>query len=93
MYQVGKIAWRLQLGSAFIPAIPLLFGIYFCPGNKSGGRAESMAYAEQNRLAGTSRNTDTTMLSDLSIVSGILLFRLLATYTIYTRRSDLRRSC
>lgn len=27
----GKISWRLQLGSAFIPAIPLLFGVYFCP--------------------------------------------------------------
>ncbi|KAF3163826.1 hypothetical protein TWF225_001997 [Orbilia oligospora] len=27
----GKIAWRLQLGSAFIPAVPLLLGIYFCP--------------------------------------------------------------
>lgn len=27
----GAIAWRLQLGSAFIPAIPLLIGIYFCP--------------------------------------------------------------
>ena len=28
---VGPIAWRLQLGSAFIPAIPLLIGIFFCP--------------------------------------------------------------
>jgi hypothetical protein len=28
---VGKIAWRLQLGSAFIPALPLAIGIYFCP--------------------------------------------------------------
>ncbi|KAL5387436.1 hypothetical protein DPSP01_003659 [Paraphaeosphaeria sporulosa] len=28
---VGRIAWRLQLGSAFIPAVPLLFGIYFVP--------------------------------------------------------------
>ncbi|CRG90981.1 Low-affinity glucose transporter [Talaromyces islandicus] len=28
---VGKIAWRLQLGSAMIPALPLLFGVYFCP--------------------------------------------------------------
>ncbi|KAF8659229.1 hypothetical protein AX16_001889 [Volvariella volvacea WC 439] len=31
LYQVGDIAWRLQLGSAFIPAIPLVVGIYFCP--------------------------------------------------------------
>lgn len=28
---VGRIAWRLQLGSAFIPAVPLVIGIYFCP--------------------------------------------------------------
>lgn len=28
---VGNIAWRLQLGSAFLPAVPLLLGIYFCP--------------------------------------------------------------
>jgi hypothetical protein len=28
---VGDIAWRLQLGSAFIPAVPLVLGIYFCP--------------------------------------------------------------
>lgn len=27
----GPITWRLQLGSAFIPAVPLLIGIYFCP--------------------------------------------------------------
>ena len=31
VYNVGKIAWRLQLGSAFIPAVPLVIGIYFCP--------------------------------------------------------------
>ncbi|KAF8970958.1 sugar transporter [Flammula alnicola] len=28
----GSIAWRLELGSAFLPAIPLTVGIYFCPG-------------------------------------------------------------
>ncbi|KAF8808914.1 sugar transporter [Phlegmacium glaucopus] len=27
----GSIAWRLELGSAFLPAIPLVIGIYFCP--------------------------------------------------------------
>ncbi|KAJ9102052.1 hypothetical protein QFC19_004980 [Naganishia cerealis] len=27
----GKIAWRLQLGSAFIPAVPLAIGIWFTP--------------------------------------------------------------
>lgn len=28
----GRITWRLQLGSAIVPTIPLLLGIYFCPG-------------------------------------------------------------
>lgn len=28
---VGAIAWRLELGSAFIPAFFLAAGIYFCP--------------------------------------------------------------
>lgn len=28
----GKISWRLQFGSALLPALPLLFGIYSCPG-------------------------------------------------------------
>lgn len=27
----GAISWRLQLGSAFIPAVPLVLGIYFVP--------------------------------------------------------------
>lgn len=31
LYRVGSIAWRLQIGSAFIPAIPLVLGIWFCP--------------------------------------------------------------
>lgn len=29
--RVGDIAWRLQLGSAFIPAIPLMALIFLCP--------------------------------------------------------------
>lgn len=28
---VGKYAWRFQFGSAFVPAIPLILGIWFCP--------------------------------------------------------------
>jgi len=27
----GDIAWRLQLGSAFIPSFVLICGIWFCP--------------------------------------------------------------
>ena len=31
VYNTGNIAWRLQIGSAFIPAVPLAIFIYFCP--------------------------------------------------------------
>ncbi|KAF2456049.1 hypothetical protein BDY21DRAFT_55132 [Lineolata rhizophorae] len=31
VHTVGDIAWRLQIGSAFIPAVPLCLGIFFCP--------------------------------------------------------------
>lgn len=31
LFQVGRIAWRLQLGSAFIPAVPLVLLVYLCP--------------------------------------------------------------
>lgn len=27
----GKIAWRLQFGSAFIPSLILAIGVFFCP--------------------------------------------------------------
>ncbi|ERT00947.1 hypothetical protein HMPREF1624_02182 [Sporothrix schenckii ATCC 58251] len=29
--KVGDIGWRLQFGSAFIPAVPLVLGTFFCP--------------------------------------------------------------
>lgn len=29
--KVPDISWRLQLGSAFIPAVPLVLGIWYCP--------------------------------------------------------------
>ena len=32
VFHTGSIAWRLELGSAFIPAVPLAIGIFFCPG-------------------------------------------------------------
>ncbi|EFW20463.1 hypothetical protein D8B26_003161 [Coccidioides posadasii str. Silveira] len=49
----GDISWRLQLGSAFIPAVPLLLGVYFCPESprwyiKKGKMAQ--AYRSLTRL-------------------------------------------
>ncbi|KAI1128012.1 sugar transporter-domain-containing protein [Nemania abortiva] len=45
--RVGPIAWRLQIGSAFIPAVPLTALILFCPESprwyiKKGRYAEAM---------------------------------------------------
>src|SRR4051812_12280246 len=31
VFKTGDISWRLQFGSAFIPAVPLAIGIYLCP--------------------------------------------------------------
>jgi MFS family permease len=31
VYNTGRISWRLQLGSAFIPAVPLAAFVYLCP--------------------------------------------------------------
>ena len=31
VYNTGSISWRLQLGSAFIPAVPLAVFVYTCP--------------------------------------------------------------
>ena len=60
----GKISWRLQLGSAFIPAVPLWIGVYFCPESPrwyiKKGRY-SKAYASLKRL----RNTELQAARDL----------------------------
>lgn len=60
----GDISWRLQLGSAFIPAVPLLIGVYFCPESprwfiKSGKMRQ--AYQSLCRL----RNTELQAARDL----------------------------
>ena len=31
VYYAGKIGWRLQIGSAFLPAVPLALLVYLCP--------------------------------------------------------------
>lgn len=72
VYKVGPIAWRLQLGSAFIPAVPLVIGIYFCPESprwlmKKGRYAA--AYASLLRL----RNTPLQAARDLYYVHAQLV--------------------
>ncbi|KAL1987952.1 hypothetical protein VTN96DRAFT_1936 [Rasamsonia emersonii] len=60
----GALSWRLQLGSAFIPAVPLLLGVYLCPESprwyiKKGKIAK--AYQSLCRL----RNTELQAARDL----------------------------
>lgn len=64
----GRISWRLQLGSAFIPAVPLWAGVYFCPESprwyiKKGRYAK--AFQSLKRL----RNTELQAARDLYYIS------------------------
>lgn len=69
---VGDIAWRLQLGSAFIPAVPLVLSIWFCPESPrwllKKGRYDK-AYQSLLRL----RNTPLQAARDLYCVHAQLL--------------------
>lgn len=67
----GSISWRLQLGSAFIPAVPLVLGIYFVPESprwlmKKGRYAQ--AYQSFLRL----RNTPVQAARDLYYTHALL---------------------
>jgi len=71
LFRAGAIAWRLQLGSAFIPALPLLIGVFFCPESprwymKKGRYHE--AYKSLCRL----RNTPLQAARDLFYIDAIL---------------------
>lgn len=69
---LGKIAWRIQLGSAFLPAVPLLIGVYFCPESPrwlmKKGRYEA-AYKSFLRL----RNTPLQAARDLYYTHTLLI--------------------
>lgn len=63
----GDITWRLQFGSAFIPAVPLIIGVYFCPESarwliKKGNHAK--AYRSLLRV----RNTPLQAARDLYFI-------------------------
>lgn len=69
----GKNTWRLQLGSAFLPAIPLVLGIWFCPESprwlmKKGRHAK--AYKSLLRL----RNTPLQAARDLYFIQAQLVY-------------------
>ncbi|KAJ5994999.1 hypothetical protein N7481_001976 [Penicillium waksmanii] len=67
----GDISWRLQLGSAFIPAVPLILGIWWCPESPrwlmTKGR-HNQAYASLLRL----RNSPLQAARDLYMIHATL---------------------
>lgn len=69
--KTGDIAWRLQFGSAFIPAVPLVIGTYFCPESprwylKKGRHLK--AWRSLKRL----RNTELQAARDLYYIHSLL---------------------
>ena len=69
---VGDITWRLQLGSAFLPAVPLVCGIWFCPESPRWllkKRKHAKAYASLLRL----RNTPLQAARDLYFINAQLI--------------------
>ncbi|KAJ5547923.1 hypothetical protein N7513_005157 [Penicillium frequentans] len=66
--KVGTIAWRLQFGSAFIPAIPLLVGVYFCPESPRWYIKRGSAYKAYRSLLRL-RNTPLQAARDLYYIS------------------------
>ncbi|KAJ6536340.1 hypothetical protein B0H19DRAFT_962966 [Mycena capillaripes] len=90
LYQVGRVAWRLQLGSAFLPAVPLMLGVYFCPESPrwlmKKGRYQD-AYASFKRL----RNTELQAARDLYYVHRQLMeeFAVLRGANYFTRFFEL----
>jgi len=69
---VGEIAWRLQLASAFIPAVPLVLGVWFCPESPRWLMTKgnhSKAYRSLLRL----RNSPLQAARDLYYVNALLV--------------------
>jgi MFS family permease len=91
----GKNAWRLQLGSAMIPAIPLIFFIYACPESPRWYMSKfSSVSALSGCIAanvGLQRRKGTQMHSSRCCGFATTLSRLLATYTTSTRNLKSRR--
>ena len=69
----GAMAWRLQFGSAFVPAVPLLLGIWFCPESPRWllkKRRVAKAYKSLQRL----RNSELQAARDLYFIHAQLMY-------------------
>lgn len=72
VYDIGAIAWRLQLGSAFIPAVPLVIGVYFCP-ESPRWYIKKNRYADAFRSLSRLRNTRLQAARDLYYIYAQIL--------------------
>lgn len=61
-----SIAWRLQIGSSFLPAIPLMALIYFCPESPRW-------FVKQNRLQAAYKSVQQLKSNDLLAARDIYL--------------------
>ncbi|KAF1969772.1 sugar transporter [Bimuria novae-zelandiae CBS 107.79] len=68
---VGRIAWRLQLGSAFIPAVPLVLGVWFVP-ESPRWLMKKRKYAKAYRSFLRLRNTPLQAARDLYYTHALL---------------------
>ncbi len=88
----GKNAWRLQLGSAMLPAIPLLIFIYFCPESPRWLMSTSRSPPSMlSPLTSTQKRTDTAKPSSLSSGSATTLSKLQGIYITSTPNSKSKR--
>lgn len=87
---VGNIAWRLELGSAFLPAVPLTIGIYFCP-ESPRWLMKKGRYAEAFRSFCRLRNSELQAARDLYYVHCQLVeeYKVLHGSTYFTRFLEL----
>jgi len=67
----GDIAWRLQLGSAFIPAVPLVLGVWFIP-ESPRWLMKKRKYAKAYRSFLRLRNTPLQAARDLYYTHALL---------------------
>jgi len=67
----GKISWRLQFGSALLPALPLLCGVYFCP-ESPRWYIKKGRYADAFRSLKKLRNTELQAARDLYYITAQL---------------------
>jgi MFS family permease len=68
----GKVAWRLQFGSAFIPAVPLVVGIFLCP-ESPRWLLKKRRYAKAYRSLLRLRNTPLQAARDLYYIHAQLV--------------------